>query len=176
MTRRPTLFVVLTCSLSLGACAHEAPKPTRSPAQALEQLDGRSPVPLLPRMANHQKKNMREHLEAVQAIVTALVTDDFAAIEQAAGRMGFSEQMGKMCTNMGAAAPGFTPQALAFHHQADRIGDAARAHDRARVLTELSTTLQACTACHAVWQQQVVDEAGWRAATLAEPPAHALQQ
>ncbi len=37
--------------------------------------------------------------------------------------------MGAMCTHMGAGAPGFTEQALHFHHTADKIGDAARKHD-----------------------------------------------
>jgi hypothetical protein len=65
-------------------------------------MDSRKPVPLLPMMANHQKQNMREHLVAVQQIVAALAIDDYSAIEQAAGRIGFSEQMGQMCTQMGA--------------------------------------------------------------------------
>jgi cytochrome c556 len=112
-------------------------------------------------MANHQKQNMREHLEAVRDIVAALSSDDFAAIERASAKLGFSQQMGQMCTRMGAGAPGFTEQALAFHHTADRIGEAAKQHDRARVLVELSATLEACTSCHAAWKQEVVDEATW---------------
>ena len=130
--------------------------------QALDALDTRTAVPLLAMMANHQKQSMRDHLVVVQEIVAALGTDDFAAIERAAGRIGFSEPMGQMCTHMGAGAPGFTEQALSFHHGADRIAAAARDRDRARVLTELNVTLQACTSCHARWKQQVVDEPTWQ--------------
>jgi hypothetical protein len=141
-----------------------------SPGDVLDGLDTRKPVPLLPMMANHQKQNMRDHLVAVQEIIAALGTDDFAAIEKASGRIGFSEQMGQMCTHMGAGAPGFTEQALNFHRTADGITAAARAKDNAKVMAELGATLQTCTACHAAWKQQVVDDATWRKATATAPP------
>jgi ABC-type transporter Mla MlaB component len=170
-----------------GACAREAPAPpvarTANTAQPddtstsavamLDRMDTRAPVPLLPMMANHQKQNMRDHLVAVQEIVAALATDDFASVERSAGRIGFSEHMGQMCTHMGAGAPGFTPQALAFHRTADRITAAARERDRARVLVELGATLRTCTACHEAWKQRVVDEPTWQRLTASPAPTHA---
>lgn len=152
MTRLVLLLTVL------AACAREAP---RVP-DPMAQLDTRTAVPLLPMMANHQKQNMRDHLLAVQEIVAAAAEDDYAAIERAVGRIGFSEQMGQQCTHMGTGAPGFAEQAVAFHHTADRIAAAARERDRAGVLRHLDATLQACTTCHAQWKQQVVDEATWQ--------------
>ena len=144
---------------------------TRAQA-ALDSMDQRSPVPLLPMMANHQKANMRDHLLAVQEIVAALGTMDFAAIEKSAGRMGYSQQMGQMCTHMGAGAPGFTERALSFHHTADKIGDAARKRDSNAVMKALTDTLATCTSCHAMFKQEVVDEATWTATTkMAAPPA-----
>jgi cytochrome c556 len=109
-------------------------------------------------MAHHQKQNMRDHLAAVQAIIAAAGTGDFASVEKAAGSIGYSEQMGQMCKHMGAGAPGFTDRALAFHHSADTIGDAARARDMSGVLIALSTTLGTCTGCHSSFKQQVVAE------------------
>jgi hypothetical protein len=148
---------------------------TESPAcaahGALEALDGRTPVPLLPMMAHHQKENMRDHLVAVQEIVGALAAKDFAAVEKAATRIGYSEQMGHQCSHMGAGAPGFTEQALVFHRTADRIGEAARKQDEAGVLVALGATLSTCTGCHAGFKQQVVDDAGFAAATKTAPPA-----
>lgn len=159
--------------IALAACSREGPAPSPwssagpvPPAcAALEQIDQRTPVPLLPMMAHHQKQNMRDHLVAVQEIVAALANDDFATIESAAARIGMSEQMGHMCTQLGAGAPAFAEQALAFHRTADRIGTAAREQDRTRVLTELGATLQTCTACHATWKQAVVDDATWSQVT-----------
>ena len=89
-------------------------------------MDTRVAVPLLPMMANHQKQNMRDHLLAVQEIILAAGRQDFAGVEKAASRIGYSPQMGQMCTHMGAGATGFTEQALAFHHTADAIGAAAQ--------------------------------------------------
>jgi hypothetical protein len=150
--------------------------PVAAPAQAaLDSIDKRSPVPLLPMMANHQKENMRDHLMAVQEIVSALATKDFAAIEKSAGRMGYSEQMGQMCTHMGAGAPGFTEQALNFHHTADKIGDAAKKRDADAVMKALTDTLATCTSCHAAFKQQVVDEAAWTAATKMAAPTQPMQ-
>lgn len=168
-----------------GACARAALPEATVPAvvepvqktawDTLEQMDKRASVPLLPRMANHQKENMRDHLVAVQEIVHALAVDDFTAVARAAGRIGFSAEMGQMCTHMGAGAPGFTEQALHFHHTADGISAAAQENDRKRVLTALDATLQTCTSCHAAWKQQVVDEATWEQLTSQAPPVHGMQ-
>ena len=175
---RPMILLILA---RWSGCVRETPPATTtatpnlggtSASEALDRLDTRAPVPLLPMMANHQKQNMRDHLVAVQEIVAALAADDFPAIERAAGRIGFSERMGQMCTHMGAGAPGFTAQALNFHHTADRVASAARGRDRARVLAELGATLQTCTSCHAAWRQQVVNETAWRRLTATAPPAH----
>jgi hypothetical protein len=126
---------------------------------------------MLPMMAKRQKENMRAHLFAVREIILALVSDDFATIERAAQRIGFSEDKEQMCTQMGAAAPGFTEQALAFHHMADRIALAAHERDRLRVLGQLGATLEICTSCHSTWKQQVVDEATWEGLTSTGPPS-----
>jgi hypothetical protein len=130
--------------------------------------DTRKPLPLLPMMAAHQKQQMREHLVAVQDILLAANADDFAAVEKAAARIGYSPQMGQMCSHMGAAAPGFTDQALAFHHTADTIGEAAKRKDRPAVLAALGETLKTCNGCHATWRQEVVDEATWNRLTGAQ--------
>ena len=155
-------WCMLVAAAALGACSDSSTKgpprgaETSTAQEMLDRLDTRAPVPLLPMMANHQKQNMREHLAAVQAIIGAAATGDFAAIEQSSTRIGYSEQMGQMCAHMGAGAPGFTENALAFHHTADKIGEAARQRDLTGVLASLSATLTACTTCHAAFKQQIV--------------------
>ena len=54
--------------------------PLASARQALDRIDERTPLPLLPMMALHQKQNMREHLQAVQGITAALAIGDFVAV------------------------------------------------------------------------------------------------
>ena len=165
----------LIATLWLGstiACArdpHSEQPPAQPPPSSTARapltegaLDPRRPLPLLAAMANHQKESMREHLAAVRKIVAALSRDDYASAAAAAELLGSSSQMNQMCNHLGAAAPEFTTQALAFHQTADRIADAARASDQKRVLGELSATLETCVACHAGWRQEIVDEPTWQ--------------
>ena len=186
MNARELLPLILAVS-TLVACrssgdtpARIASRPAASPtrqaspiaAQAtLDAMDRRTPVPLLPMMANHQKQNMRDHLLVVQEIIAAVAAKDFDAVQSSVSRIGYSEQMGRMCEHMGAGAPGFTELALQFHHTADRIGDAARAHDSDGTLKALGDTLAMCTSCHRTYRQQVVDDAAWT--TLANAPPRA---
>ena len=141
------------------------------PASADDTIEERRPLPLLQMMADHQKQMMRDHLAAVQEIVTALSLDDFDAVQHAAVRLGYSDEVGKVCNHMGAASPAFTRQALAFHHTADDIVAAARERNRDRILAELSTTLKACRACHAQWKQEIIDDATWNRLTSAPQSA-----
>ncbi|MBW1845128.1 MAG: cytochrome c [Deltaproteobacteria bacterium] len=176
MTR---MFLLLGLTLVwMGACTPEtstAPELPASAAEKLDRIDLRTPLPLPPMMAKRQKENMRDHLLVVKEIIGALVSDDFATIERAAQRIGFSEGTRQMCTRMGAAAPGFTEQALAFHQRVDRVAAAAREGDRVGVLEQLGATLEICTACHATWKQQVVDEATWERLASTGPSSQEKQ-
>ena len=87
--------------------AARAAAPAADSHAKLAALDTRTPVPLVPMMANHQKQSMRDHLVVVQEIVASLASKDFAAIERTASRIGYSEEMGTMCSHMGAGAAGF---------------------------------------------------------------------
>ncbi len=152
----------ITLSLALlagGAGCHERSAPAAAPpagapaatpaTQKPASLDARTPVPLLPMMAEHQRQQMRGHLAAVQEVVAALAKGDFEGVEAAAQKLGYSDSMAQMCTHMGAAAPGFTPTAITFHKTADTIGAAAKKRDGALVLSALNATLGTCVGCHA---------------------------
>jgi hypothetical protein len=168
--------LLLCAALALAVPGRQNTSPTRSsdasepkatpPAHAVKLIDPhdqRTPVPLLPRMAAHQRENMRDHLAAVQEIIAAVSAEDFAAVERSAARIGYSDQMGQMCSHMGAGAPGFTELALHFHRTADTIAVAAKTRDRAATLKALSATVQTCVGCHAIYRQHIVDETAWEA-------------
>jgi hypothetical protein len=177
------LFWLVPACDQVAARAPAAPAPTAVPPStsppgdlALERLDTRVPVPLLPHMALHQKQNMREHLIAVQEIALAASRSDFAAVEETSRQLGLSPGMERMCQHMGAGAPGFTEQALAFHRSAGAIAAAARSHDSRAVMKALGATLHLCTGCHATFRQKVVDETTWAGLTApadrrAPPPS-----
>ena len=175
------LLLLVFCSCQTTAETPARPTPSAlslapskiisNPQTVLDGLDSRVPLPLVPMMANHQKQNMRDHLAAVQEIILATSKNDFAAVQKAAARIGYSETMGQMCTHMGAGAPGFTERALAFHHNADRIGEAAKKREPAAVLSALGQTLDEYTSCHAAYKQHVVDDATWATASGEQAPA-----
>lgn len=129
--------------------------------EELNKLDTRRPVPLQPMMAWHQKQNMQAHLVAIQGIVDGLAREDWEGIATASKAIESSPQMQQMCQHMGAGAEGFTAMALDFHKRADAIGVAAKAKDSQAVLVATSNTLQACTGCHAVYRQDVMDSKLW---------------
>lgn len=116
-----------------------------------------------------QKEQMRDHLSVVREVVAGAAEEDWARVEVAAARMGTSPEMESTCEHMGAAAEGFTEQALDFHRRADAITAAARARDAAGVLRATGDTLQACEACHAAWRQQVVSAAEYAALGATAP-------
>jgi len=168
-----------TVSAADARTAKAPSKPSASPAPAdahemLASMDSRTPVPLTPMMANHQKQQMREHLEAVQRIMHAAATEDFAGVEKAAAAIGSSPEMAQMCRHMGAGAEGFTEQALKFHHTADGIAEAARAKDSRKVAEALDRTLATCTNCHSRFKQQVVTENVWAEKTGMGAPSGAM--
>ena len=105
---------------------------------------------------------MRHHLAAIQGILAAISTGNFAGVEQPASRIAYSEEQGQMCNHMGAGAPGFTDTALHFHHTADTIGVAAKTRDPNATLNAVVTTLQTCVSCHATKRQEIVDDAAWQ--------------
>lgn len=177
------LFCLLGVSLLLGAQACEspvsstettaeqtppaqaAPAQPESPHQELNELDGRTPVPLQPMMAWHQKQSMMEHLVAIEQITDALTKEDFEGVAKAAALIESSPEMQQMCQHMGAGAEGFTEKALDFHKRADQIGEAARAEDAAGVLKATAHTLQSCNSCHATYRQDIVNAETWEQIT-----------
>ena len=178
MTSLRHLSTLALASLTLFACKDKQAAPTmtqpnqvvaqthtEAPVAELNTMDPRTPVPLLPMMAWHQKQNMQEHLVAIQQIIGAAAVEDWDAAAKASALIESSPQMQKMCHHMGMGANGFTEVALDFHRRADEIGKAAAAHDMAAVLKATSNTLLACTGCHAAYRQDVVDAETWKART-----------
>jgi len=147
------------------ASAPEQKAASSTAADDLAALDTRKPVPLQPMMAWHQKQNMMDHLVVIQEVTAALAVDDWQGVAQAAKRIASSAQMQQTCEHMGAGADGFTDLALDFHRRADAIGVAAKQQDAKAVLQATSTTLQACTQCHATYRQEVVSADVWSART-----------
>ncbi|MDO9182248.1 MAG: hypothetical protein Q7U04_07555 [Bacteriovorax sp.] len=127
--------------------------------------DTRKPLPLTAMMAEHQKQNMRGHLEAIRDLTEAFISKNFKQIEDAGKRLGTSPEMNMMCDHMGRGAPGFTEMALRMHSEADKITDAGQKKNLKAAMVATNRTLQHCTACHAVYKQEIISEVDWKKAT-----------
>lgn len=161
-----SITLVLACNRgapSQGTKPESAPEPANPETAnaALARLDPRTPVPLTPMMAWHQKQNMMEHLEAIAGVVQGLAQEDWSRVETSAAKIQSSPQMEQMCNHMGAGAEGFTALALSFHRGADGIVRSAREQDAAATLAATAATLQLCTGCHSHYRQEVVTEQVW---------------
>jgi hypothetical protein len=128
--------------------------------------DTRKPLPLTAMMAEHQKQNMRGHLEAIRDLTEAFVSKNFKQIEDAGKRLGTSPEMKMMCDHMGRGAPGFTEMALRMHSEADKITEAGQKKNLKAAMVATNRTLQSCTACHAVYKQEVLSDDDWKKASM----------
>jgi len=128
-------------------------------------VDTRKPLPLTAMMAEHQKQNMRGHLEAIRDLTEAFISKNFKQIEEAGKKLGTSPQMAMMCDHMGRGAPGFTEMALRMHSEADKITEAGQKKNLKAAMIAANRTLQSCTACHAIYKQEVLSEEAWKKKT-----------
>ncbi|MCI0536609.1 MAG: hypothetical protein L0Z50_15425 [Verrucomicrobiales bacterium] len=82
------ILICTVLALVVGGCQNTSPTrssdasapdatPLAHATQLVDPLDKRIPVPLLGRMAAHQRENMRDHLAAVQEIIAAVSAGDF---------------------------------------------------------------------------------------------------
>ena len=121
-------------------------------------VDSREPVKMTKEMAEHQLKNMRDHLEVITAIVDAMADKNFEEMRKESVRLASSPEMKKMCNNMGKATPGFTEMGLALHSAADGLVHAAKKKNYDKFVKNLGATLHTCTSCHSSFKQEIVTQ------------------
>ncbi|RLA62819.1 MAG: hypothetical protein DRQ89_08410 [Epsilonproteobacteria bacterium] len=124
----------------------------------INSSDKRRPVKMTAEMSKHQLKNMRDHLEAIASIVSALAIKDFEKMQKESVRLASSPKMKMMCNNMGKATPGFTEMGLVLHSTADKLVHAAKKKDYDLFVKKLGATLRTCTSCHSTFKQEIVSQ------------------
>jgi cytochrome c556 len=114
--------------------------------------DGRISLGLPPEMREHQLKNMRAHLVAVQAIVGLIGEQKFEEASQIARtKLGLTEEMQKMCNLF--PDNDFRELGLAFHKSGDDLANVLKTKNMKESLRALHNTLGYCTQCHAAFRQ-----------------------
>ncbi|MFA6301444.1 MAG: cytochrome C [Candidatus Paceibacterota bacterium] len=116
-------------------------------------MDDRLSLDLSPEMKQHQLKNMRSHVVAIQSIVGHLANNEFDQAAQVAhSELGLTEEMRKMCSTMSDNEK-FRQLGLAFHRSGDDLGDTLKKKDMKKSLQALQTTMDYCVQCHATFRQ-----------------------
>jgi cytochrome c556 len=120
----------------------------------VDAADKRQKIRLPAMMREHMLANMRDHLQALQEIQTALAEGklDLAA-DVAERRLGMSSLEAHGAAHM---AP-YMPQPMReigteMHHAASRFARSAQEGDLAKALADLSGITRQCVACHASYR------------------------
>jgi len=100
------------------------------------------------------KLTMREHLAALEAIVSALGRQDYrAAADVAHLKLGFPKHHEAMQRERGAQLPKqYQDLALAHHQAAEALAEAIATKEMPPILRQLARTIQSCTACHRAYR------------------------
>ena len=146
--------VGLAAWLAWGAIVEAQHNHGRPPSQARAAVDGapdeRRTLGLGPAAEGGLKLTMREHLEAIQAIVSALGREEFErAAAVAHEELGFPKHHQAMEREAGATFPArYHELAMAHHREAEDLAAVIPSHDLKTILRQLDKTIGACVACH----------------------------
>jgi hypothetical protein len=145
---------MLLVSLLLMAGLAQAAEPEKKHTMHHEHMagDDRTSLNLSPAMKQHQLKNMRAHLAAVQDIIIQLSAGNFAqASNTAHQKLGLTKEMEAMCGSFGSDT--FKELGLGFHKSADELGTILEKGNTQDSLAALGKTMSYCVACHAQFKQ-----------------------
>ena len=118
----------------------------------VESNDNRISLDLNAKQKDHQLVNMRDHLEAIQHIITLIAIEDYdRASKIAHDRLGSTTEMKLMCASFGNKQ--FEELGLHFHGDADKMSEVLKTKDKNKSLQALSKTMASCIACHETYKQ-----------------------
>ncbi len=114
--------------------------------------DSRLSLNLNAKQKQHQMMNMRDHLDAVQKIMTLLAKEDYdKAAKIAYEKLGSTTKMKLMCASFGNKK--FENMGLEFHKSADAMSEIFKNKNMEKSLDALAKTLNYCVKCHEMYRQ-----------------------
>jgi hypothetical protein len=149
-------LIFLLCSSAGFASAETDPHGTHKMEPDMPKVSStkRMALNLPPAAQEGLKLTMREHLEAIDAIVGALAREDFAkAATLANEELGFPKHHVAMQREGGAIFPSaYHELAMAHHKAAEDLGAVIPTKDLKQILPHLEQTIHACVKCHQVFR------------------------
>jgi Cytochrome C' len=140
--------------IAAGVAAAQPPPGAAGTGAPPAAADAPVALDLDPAAREALRRTMREHLEALQAVVAALARDDYrAAATVAHEELGFPKHHEAMRREGGADLPQrYRELAMAHHRSAEDLAQAAATGDMQATLRALDRTVQACVACHRAYR------------------------
>jgi len=153
MKNKAILFLVFFAVTLVSCDTKEKKEATIKPAKQTMQInDGRLSLNLNAMQKQHQLKNMRSHLKAVQDIILLLSKEHYdKASKVAYTQLGSTTEMKLMCASFGNKT--FENLGLDFHKSADKMSNVFKNKDKKTALQALSNTMNYCVQCHAAFRQ-----------------------
>ncbi len=127
---------------------------TVSTTLSVAQTDTRQLVQFPPMMQEHMLANMRDHLVALNAILTQLSQGEFeSAADVAESRLGMSSLESHGAHHMAKRMPpGMRQAGTQMHQAASRFALRAQEGDEQAAYQALSEVTQTCITCHAAYK------------------------
>lgn len=149
------LVLLLSVARSSAEMDHHATHQAK-PDAPKASLTKRTVLNLPPAAQEGLKLTMREHLEAIEAIVAALAGENFARASTLANEeLGFPKHHVAMQREEGATfPPAYHELAMAHHSAAEALGEVILTKDLKQILPQLEQTIHACVKCHQTFRLQ----------------------
>ncbi len=158
---KTTVFLLSIISVSLFTSCDSKTKEKKAQKKEVEITlpenfetgnDKRMSLKLNAMQKNHQLMNMRDHLEAVQSIITLLSSNKYdEASKLAYSKLGSTTKMKLMCASFGDK--NFENLGLEFHKSADKMSEIFKTRNKEKSLKALSNTMNYCVQCHSTYRQ-----------------------
>ena len=146
---RAAIFGIMIAALFAGCSEVEHPQSAERPNPYLIS-DTRQPIPLSSSARKEHRAIMLQHLETIQAIVNALVEEDY---ELAKGltesHLGFFMHRQAMAQQQPENfPPAYHDLAMAHHQAAEELAQIIPTKDLKQIMPRFNNVLKACVACH----------------------------
>ena len=151
---RPVFLPVLALLLSTAAFA-QMPMGGGNMGKPMPEnaRDSRQIIPLTGAERSAVAAEMRQMLASIQGITDGLSRDDMQTVSEAASKSGMAMMQGLPPQIRMKFPAAFSQMGMASHQAFDQIArETKTGKDPAPVLRQLSTAMQNCVACHAVYR------------------------
>jgi hypothetical protein len=140
----------LLCVMVAAGCADVGQRHREAHPNPYLTSDTRHPIPLSTSAGKEHRAVMLQHLETIQAIVNALVVEDYELAQGLAeSHLGyFTHRQAKALQELGKFLPAYHDLTMAHHEAAGELARSISTRDLKQILPPFNNVVKTCVACH----------------------------